>query len=34
MIQSLYGENGPLTAKFKQNLVEAYNLRPESEERT
>ena len=34
MILSLHGDSHPLTAKYTQNQVEAYNLRPESDDRT
>ena len=33
-ISSCFGSDHPLVAKYNQNLVEAYNLKPESAERT
>lgn len=33
-IAALYTDDHPLSVKFNQNLIEAYNLRPESKERT
>ena len=34
MITAEYGEDHTLAAKFNQFLIEAYNMRPESQERT
>ena len=34
MISSAFGGEHPLVAKYNQNLVEAFNLKPESPERT
>ena len=34
MISSAFGSEHPLVAKYNQNLVEAFNLKPESPERT
>ena len=33
-IATIYTDDHPLSVKFNQNLIEAYNLRPESKERT
>jgi len=33
-IATIYSDDHPLSVKFNQNLIEAYNLRPESKERT
>ena len=33
-IAALFTDDHPLSVKFNQNLIEAYNLRPESKERT
>ena len=33
-ISSCFGSEHPLVAKYNQNLVEAYNIKPESAERT
>lgn len=30
MIEQIYGEKTPISAKFKQNCVESVNIRPES----
>ena len=34
VISACFGSDHPLVAKYNQNLVEAYNLKPESNERT